>query len=335
VIRVLLLALVWLAAVPAAGHEFRPTLLRFDVGSDGRHDLVWKWDGLDPRGIRGDELTFEGCEVSYTDTSVGDERMTRIELVCPGASFLLGLPRPAAEVVIDARFDGRPVEVRRIRAAIDFIDSAEFLPELSEDAGPVRLITVGDWVLLGVEHIVTGWDHLAFVLALTLLVARVRRLLLVVTGFTVGHSLTLGLTTLGLIQPPSSAPVEATIALSIAYLAVELSRDGASRDQFGRTRGVAVATGFGLIHGFGFAGVLRALSLPVGGEWRALLGFNLGVELGQLAFVAALLIVIRLSRRWSTTTEPVPAGARWVAAYGLGALGVFWTLERGAQVAGL
>ena len=333
-IRAVLIALIWLAAAPATAHEFRPTLLRFDVVADGAHEVVWKWDGLDPRAISGDELTFEGCEATRVDASVGDERMTRISLTCPDETLRVGLPRPVAEIVIDARFDGRPVEVRRVRAAVDAIDSADFAPRTDRDPASA-VVSIREWVVLGFEHILGGWDHLAFVLALTLLVGRARRVLLVVTGFTVGHSLTLGLTSLGLIPPPSSAPVEATIALSIAYLAVELSRSSDARKRFARRHGVSVAAGFGLIHGFGFAGVLQALSLPPGGEWRALLGFNVGVEIGQLAFVTLTLFLVRFIRSRPLGGELIPTPIRWVAAYGLGSLGILWTLQRSAQIMGL
>lgn len=332
-IRWLIVALVWLAAAPASGHEFRPTLLRFDVAGDGAHQIVWKWDGLDPRGISGDELAFEGCEADRVDTSIGDERMTRISLTCPDADLTIGLPRPVAEIVIDARFDGRPTEIRRVRAAVDSIDASEFRRAASDET-EAPTVSIAEWITLGVEHILLGWDHLAFVLALTLLVARLRRVLLVVTGFTLGHSLTLGLTSLGLIPPPSSAPVEATIALSIAYLAVELTRNKEAREQFARRHGPGIAAAFGLIHGFGFAGVLQELSLPAGGEWRALLGFNLGVEIGQLAFVAVVLAALRLGRALVATDEPVPGPVRWGAAYGLGSLGILWTLQRSGQILG-
>lgn len=316
--------------LPSAAHEYRPTLLRFDATADGAHSVVWKWDGLDPNGVSGELLTFVGCESVATDASVADQRMTRIRLTCPDETLRVGLPRPVAELVIDARFDGRPTGVRRVRAAVEEVDSERFRPS---DLAAEPTISLAEWVWLGIEHILIGWDHLAFVLALTLLVVLLRRLLLVITGFTIGHSLTLGLTTLGVIPPPSSAPVEAAIALSIAYLAVELVRSESARAQFTAKTGVAVSIGFGLIHGFGFAGVLRDLGLPAGREWIALLGFNVGVELGQVAFVTVILGTLALVRRLSRDPAPVPTGLRYVAAYGLGSLGVLWALQRAAPLA--
>ena len=329
-----LLALCLVAtALPAAAHEYRPTLLRFDAASDGAHSIVWKWDGLNPNGVSGELLTFDGCESVVTDASVADQRMTRIRLTCPDETLRIGLPRPVSELVIDARFDGQPTGIRRVRAAVDAIDSESFRPsDAAAGATGEPTISLAEWVWLGVEHILIGWDHLAFVLALTLLFARLRRLLLVITGFTIGHSLTLGLTTLGVIPPPSSAPVEATIALSIAYLAVELVRSDAARADFAAQTGVAISIGFGLIHGFGFAGVLGDLGLPAGREWVALLGFNVGVELGQVAFLAVILGALAVVRRASRGAAPVPNVLRYVAAYGLGSLGVFWTLQRAAPL---
>jgi hydrogenase/urease accessory protein HupE len=185
------------------------------------------------------------------------------------------------------------------------------------------------YLVLGVEHILGGVDHLLFVLALLLLVRGVGRLVATVTAFTVAHSITLGAATLGWVHVPS-APVEATIALSIVFLASALARRHAPRDHAaqddltGRFPWV-VAFSFGLLHGFGFAGALTEIGVPQHAVPLALLFFNVGVELGQLAFVAAVLALGWLLRRvWRG--EPV-----WwpsAAAYGIGSVAALWLIER-------
>lgn len=173
----------------------------------------------------------------------------------------------------------------------------------------------GGYLWLGVEHIWFGADHLLFVFGFVLLVADPRRLAGAVTGFTVGHSLTLAAASLGALSLPQ-APVEAAIAASILLLAVELTRDGG----LARRRPWAVAGAFGLLHGFGFAGALASLGLPASGRVGALLAFNVGVELGQLAFVALVLVGARL--------VPWIASLRPLAVYSMGTLATFWLLER-------
>jgi hydrogenase/urease accessory protein HupE len=166
---------------------------------------------------------------------------------------------------------------------------------------------------LGVEHILTGWDHLVFLLGLVLLRARVKQLLAVVTAFTVAHSITLALAVLGVFTP-SSRIIEPAIALSIAYVGVEnfFVKDGSKRWR--------ITFPFGLIHGFGFAGALRAIDLPRAEIPGALVSFNLGVEAGQLGVmlvVLPLVFLLRDRQRWFD-----PRGVRVVSGVvaGVGAL---------------
>jgi hypothetical protein len=166
-----------------------------------------------------------------------------------------------------------------------------------------------DYLRLGVEHILGGFDHLLFVLGLFLLVRR--KLLWTLSAFTLAHSFSLGLAALGVISVPQ-APVEAAIALSILCIAVELLREGPSLT---KEKPWLVAFAFGLIHGLGFAGALGEIGLPQGQLVPALVCFNVGVELGQLAFVAALLLFSRLLHRR-------------VMAYAIGAISVYFCLDR-------
>ena len=182
----------------------------------------------------------------------------------------------------------------------------------------------GDYIVLGVEHILSGFDHLTFVLALLLIVGGARRLLITVTSFTLAHSITLAAATLGMMRVPGP-PVEATIALSILFLASELVK--INRGQFSLTAQYPwiVAFVFGLLHGFGFAGALGNIGLPQNEVPLALLMFNVGVELGQLMFIAVILVLImalhKLRKEW-------PAWLRQLPAYGIGGSAAFWFIER-------
>ena len=177
---------------------------------------------------------------------------------------------------------------------------------------------------LGIEHILFGADHLAFVLGLLLLVRGVGMLVKTITAFTVAHSLTLALATLGFLGLPPR-PVEAAIALSILYLAVEVVRPRSDGTGIARRAPWRVAFAFGLLHGLGFAGALASIGLPTAEIPLALVFFNLGVEFGQLLFVFA---VLGLGRIIMTRTEGLPAGARILPAYFIGGIAAYWLIDR-------
>jgi hydrogenase/urease accessory protein HupE len=185
---------------------------------------------------------------------------------------------------------------------------------------------LSDYGRLGVEHILLGFDHLCFVLALALLVKGRRRLVATITAFTLAHSITLALATLGLTNLPI-APVEATIALSIVLVCAEVLQGS---DSMTRRFPWLVAFSFGLLHGFGFASALREVGLPGDRLPAALFGFNLGVELGQLAVVlaavegAALLAHFKLVRPWMPRA----------AAYLMGSFAAYWSIDRVLAVVG-
>jgi hydrogenase/urease accessory protein HupE len=180
------------------------------------------------------------------------------------------------------------------------------------------------YVGLGVEHILLGVDHLLFVLALLILVDGWRRLVWTITAFTVAHSITLAAATLGwaALPPP---PVEAVIALSIVFVAGEILHARQGRPGLSLRMPWLVAFSFGLLHGFGFAGALAEIGLPQQQIPLALFTFNVGVEVGQLLFVAAVLLLGRLP---GFLRLPVPAWWPQVAAYGIGSVAVVWVLER-------
>jgi hypothetical protein len=201
-------------------------------------------------------------------------------------------------------------------------EQTEFVIPAESSAGEVA----GDYSLLGIEHIWGGMDHLLFVFGLLLLVGGGSRLLWTITAFTVGHSITLSLVTLGYFDYPV-ALVEFAIALSIFVLAVELTR--AARHDILWRNPWWLAGGFGLLHGMGFAGALAETGLPQDNLPLALLFFNVGIEIGQLAFIALAFAVWFVIRRplapWRERLLPVPI-------YVLGALSAMWCIERGLAV---
>ena len=180
------------------------------------------------------------------------------------------------------------------------------------------------YLALGVEHILLGVDHLLFVLALVLLVSGVRPLLWTVTAFTAAHSLTLAAATLGWVHVPPP-PVEASIALSIVFLASEILRANAGRPGLTVRKPWIVAFLFGLLHGLGFAGALSEVGLPANAIPVALLFFNVGVEIGQLAFIAVVLAAIVGLRRVRWTSA---ARVTRLPAYAIGTLATYWTIDR-------
>jgi len=183
---------------------------------------------------------------------------------------------------------------------------------------------------LGVEHILTGIDHLLFVLALLLLVNGLRRVVATVTAFTLAHSITMAGATLGWVHVPGP-PVEATIALSIAFVATEILHGRQGRPGLAARYPWIVAFVFGLLHGFGFAGALVQVGLPPGEIPLALLFFNLGVEAGQLLFIAAVFATFWMLQRIVRGIDlPRPAWLSALPAYVIGSVAVFWVLQRTA-----
>jgi hypothetical protein len=188
--------------------------------------------------------------------------------------------------------------------------------------GSARVLAT--YARLGVRHVLSGFDHLLFVLGLVLLVRSFGAVVRTVTAFTVGHSITLALATLGVLGPPQ-APIEAAIALSIALVASEIVAPVHASPSFTREHPWSIAGAFGLLHGFGFAGALRDVGLPAHDVPVALLAFNAGVELGQLVFVAAAVGAIKAAGRapWRW-----PRRARTLVPYAMGSVAMFWCFER-------
>jgi hydrogenase/urease accessory protein HupE len=183
-----------------------------------------------------------------------------------------------------------------------------------------------DYTALGVEHILTGFDHLLFVVALTLLVRRKKPLMVTITAFTAAHSASLAVTVLGLVQV-ASPPVEATIALSIVLVCAEALRPA---DTLTQRAPWLVAFAFGLLHGLGFASALMEVGLPSAHVPLALLFFNVGVELGQLGVIAAALAAAAFVTRVGLRQTWLRSGLL----YGMGSLAAAWSIERAVAVFG-
>ncbi|WP_372573720.1 HupE/UreJ family protein [Ruegeria jejuensis] len=202
-----------------------------------------------------------------------------------------------------------------------------FTPDVTVQNIPAQQTTwsvFSAYFLLGFEHILEGWDHLLFVFALFILVRNPWRLVGAVTAFTLAHSITLALATFGVLNVPGP-PVEAVIALSIVFLAVEIVKGGESRFRLSEQKPWIVCFGFGLLHGLGFAGALADIGLPSNDIPAALLAFNIGVEAGQLSFIGALALLVAT---WRLIAVPIGRTATLATAYGIGSVSMYWLIER-------
>ncbi|MCH9684549.1 MAG: HupE/UreJ family protein [Deltaproteobacteria bacterium] len=308
-----LLVLIAVAARPVAAHEFRPAVLSLRQTDPGQ--FAWRWQpafDAQRRPLADVGPVFpEHCTRGPTTLDCGDRGL--------GEVTVTGLDRHPVDVVVRVRWSDdrrRTVVLHGERSRAQLGDGA---------VGQSTSALLGTYLALGVEHILIGIDHVLFVLGLLLLVGWRRRLLWAITGFTLAHSITLAASTLGWAALPQG-PVEAVIALSIVLLATELVHE---RPTFTRRLPGVVAFVFGLLHGFGFAGALQEIGVPPDRAWTALLGFNLGVELGQLG-----IIVVAAAVGWFARSLPHPRRIRLVAAYAGGTVASAWTIERVVAVLG-
>ncbi len=319
--------LLWLGlSPPVQAHRFAPALLELEETGSSSAAVRWKQPAVRVQGSRLRPVLPADCE------GIGKPRVerqgtgmeARWEIACPNGVVgktigVEGIASSRADVLLRVKLmDGR--SVRHVLTP----DQPNFtIPE--HESGFTVLTT---YATLGMEHILTGFDHLLFVLGLTLLVRGWRRLLWTITAFTVGHSATLALAVLGWIHVPPG-PVEVGIAFSIFVLAVELARPQ-DRSVL-RAYPWFMAGVFGLLHGLGFAGALAEVGLPEGEIPLALFSFNVGIEIGQIAFVLAVLIAWGLLRKLLKINWP--RFAQLTPAYVIGSLAAFWVFERGWNTA--
>ena len=309
--------------LPRAGaDELRPALLELREVKPGTYSVLWKTplhqgaateirpelpEACELIGVRRDFLTASFSVSSWHSECSGE---------LAGATIRIGGLRevPTDVLVRLERLDGSR-QVARLSAL-----SPSFTIEAASGLAGVALT----YFNYGVTHILAGYDHLLFVLALILLVATGRQVVIAVTAFTLAHSVTLAIATLGLLRP-AQTPIEAVIALSILFLAVEIARQHRGHDSLTVRKPWLIAFAFGLLHGFGFAAALLDAGLPQNDIPAALLFFNVGVEIGQIAFIGAVLLTIALLRR---TWVYQPSWLRQVPQYAIGVLAAFWTIER-------
>lgn len=216
------------------------------------------------------------------------------------------------------------VRVAPLGRAVQALRLTPAEPHVMIKAKPDRWQVARTYFVIGIDHIVFGYDHLLFVVALVLLLSGFWTVFKAVTAFTIAHSLTLIGTTLGLVGLPQQ-PVESIIALSILFLAVEIVKRKPHAPRLSERIPWVVAFAFGLLHGFGFAGALKEIGLPESDVPTALLTFNLGVEAGQLAIVAATVGVLGLLRhRWHGVEHKLVK----MATYAIGITASYWFIER-------
>jgi len=308
----LLLALLLTAiATPAGAHGMRTAYLEI-VEVEGGHATVhlrttMSYASLDVEAESGCTLDAAGDSPSPFDHAW--------LLDCPGgvtghALSLRGLGPIVSDVVVWTSFADGTTSSRIVKA-----DDPRF--ELRSSASGWTVVR--QYVRLGAVHIVTGYDHLLFLLLLVLLLRRVRSVLLAETAFTVSHSLSFSATALGWVHVSSTA-AEACIALSLVLLAADVRVRGTPAPAW---RGARMALVFGLVHGLGFAGGLREIGLPERAVAPALVSFGVGVELGQIAFLALVLGALHLVRRASALPR-----FKLAAVYAAGSLSAYWLLER-------
>jgi len=281
----LLLSFAWFPW-SAAAHALDPAYLEITRFQPNHWRVTWRVPNVSGRPMPISVRLPVNCTGSEPPLPVFDGRawISSWVVTCPGGLAagtinIDGLERTSTEALV--RYELLPGETqiqRLIPAETGFI--------VQERSGLAK--TVGSYAALGVTHILAGYDHLLFVFALLLLVREGRRLFWAVTAFTLAHSMTLAAATLGWLKIPPS-PVEAVIALSIVFLAFELTLPPEHPNLLVKRFPWIASFAFGLIHGLGFAGALREIGLPEGDVPLALLGFNLGVELGQILFIACVL----------------------------------------------
>ncbi|EJL52840.1 hydrogenase/urease accessory protein [Rhizobium sp. CF122] len=306
-------------------HEIRPAYLQIDEMAANRFKVVWRTPMLSgmrlpvalrlPDSVRNlttpteRDLPDSLVETRVIETADGSLAGERVEFV--------GLQATITDVLVRVHMLDGAVTTTMIHPSQPWVDVA---------SRPGRLDVAKTFIMHGIDHILFGYDHLLFVLALMFIARSWRALLLTVTAFTAAHSITLTLATLGFVHVPGP-PVEAAIAFSILLLACEIIRIQKGQTSLTAQRPWMVAFAFGLLHGLGFAGALSELALPAGDIPLALLFFNVGVEIGQLMFIAAVIGLIALVR---LARYPAWLGrhAFTTATYAIGAMSAFWFVER-------
>jgi len=316
----LILALLGLGA-PALAHDVRPAYLQIDQTDASDYAVLWKTPLMS--GMPLPVILKFPDDVKHVmapqERQLPDSILQKRIISVPGGLAgiridFVGLQATITDVLVRVHWrDGRQVSMI-VRPSQPW-----YVIPAAQSAWSVAW----EYLKLGVEHILFGIDHLLFVASLMLIVRDWRILVKTITAFTLAHSITLALASLGLVTLPGP-PVEAMIALSILLVAAEAVRMERGEKSLAMTWPWVVAFCFGLLHGFGFAGAMLEIGLPQRDVPVALLFFNVGVEIGQLMFITALLLAAYLAR----LVFSFGRSARITAAYGIGVVAAFWVAER-------
>jgi hydrogenase/urease accessory protein HupE len=312
-----------LTAIPFSGfaHEMRPAFLHIRQTGANEYELLWKIPriGNEVMSIKPEFPSWFVVQQKIPATESGTGALYTYHATSAkdihGMAFSInGLKETVVDVLVQ-------VELMNGDQYSLMLQPAKNKGKVPKQSGVLE--TIKGYFSLGVKHILLGIDHLLFVLALLLITKGMKRLFITVTAFTIAHSITLSLSALGYVGLPGP-PVEAVIALSIVFLAVEIIREH---------QGIATLTGrkpwlvafiFGLLHGLGFASALSQVGLPQQHIPLALGFFNVGVEAGQIAFIVVVLLIIRMiaaKKEWPIWMKKIPA-------YSIGSVAVFWLIER-------
>jgi hydrogenase/urease accessory protein HupE len=329
-IRYALSAVLLLFLAPSLhAHESRPAYLEVKETTTGQYSLLWRTPLL------------SGMRLPVTPELPGDVR----ELKAPVSQELIDSvvtrywieAGPGGLAGKRIEFPGLQGTITDVLVRVELLDGRSWTtivhpsqPWVEITAAQTRSEVVFTFIVQGIRHVLFGADHVLFVLGLLLIVKNQWMLLKTITAFTVAHSITLAIATLGYAEAPM-LPLNAAIALSILFLGPEIVRSWRGETSFTIRNPWAVAFAFGLLHGFGLASALTSAGLPKAELPRALLSFNLGVEVGQLSFVTLILALERAFRilevRWPRWAEALPG-------YAVGSLGAFWTVQRVAIMFG-
>ena len=321
--RMLVSTLALGAAGAVSAHVVRPGFLELRESDAATYALLWKRPTGGEVEIRIAPVVPEGCRLVTPDQQQLTPGAVVVHgtLSCAGGLAgktirIAGLETTMTDVLVRVQHaDGR-VESRLLRPPDPVFTLG------ATTSGATRALS---YLQLGVQHILLGVDHLLFVLGLVLIVRERWMLVKTITAFTVAHSITLAITTLGYASAPL-VPLNAAIALSILFLGPEIVRVWRGETSFTIRHPWVVALAFGLLHGFGFASGLSAMGLPQAEIPLALLLFNVGVEAGQLAFV---MMVLQLERAFRKLEIVWPRWAQLLPGYLVGSLGAYWTIQRG------
>jgi hydrogenase/urease accessory protein HupE len=319
--------LIWLflllLAVPAVqAHESRPAYLEINQTSPTRYEVLWHTPVNAGASLQV-ALKFPDDVRNVTEPVIHELAGSLVERRLIEVNG--GLAEKRIEIVgLQLTITDVLVRIKNLNGTTQTIRLSPASPSFVVEAAPGVSEVARTYTVLGIEHILTGIDHLLFVLALLIITQGGWKLVKTVTAFTVSHSVTLTAVTLGLVHVPTK-PVEAVIALSIVFVAAEILQWKRGRVGLAAKAPWVVAFAFGLIHGLGFAGGLSDIGLPAGHIPTALLFFSLGVESGHFMFIGAVLLVIALGRKLKIQ---LPKWAEYVPPYAIGGIAMFWVIER-------